>query len=133
VSVTDLPLDEREALADSISPKRLAADRAAQDAQDAQAEQARVAELQDISERIEPTQFAVSDALDEVLAAMQALMDVREKYASVRAEGKELQARARALDIPVPVLEDYATRVLTDYEARKLNESWLRLIHTQLR
>jgi hypothetical protein len=88
-----LTLDERETLADQISPDRLAADRAAQDEQDAQAEQARVAELQDISDRLEPTQAAVTEALDELLAAVQSLMDVREKYASVRAEGKELTTR----------------------------------------
>lgn len=133
MSVAELSIDEREALADSISPERLAADRAAQDEQDEQTEQARLAELQDISDRLEPTQFAVSEALDEVLGAMKMLMSARDKYRAAREDGKVLAGRARKADVPVPVFTDYATRVLTDYEARKLNHAWLELIHEQIR
>lgn len=131
--VAGLTLDEREALAESISPDRIEADRAAQDAADEQREQAAEADAQDIRDRSEPAQAAVTEALDDLLLAMSALLDAREKYASARAAGKNLQARARKLDLPIPVLDEYAERVLKQREVRRINQGWLELIHQQIR
>ncbi len=76
---------------------------------------------------------AVEVALDELILAMGALLDARTKYANARGAGRALRARARKAEVPVPRLDDYASRVLTDYPTRKIDDAWRVAIVSEIR
>lgn len=133
MSVADLPLAEREALAESLSPERLASDRAAQLAADERAAERKRDNENEIREAIPATIVAVNEALLELTASMSALIEARAKYASARSAAAAIQSRARAAGIDVEVVPSYADLVLRDRAARQLNGEWLTTISSQIR
>lgn len=132
MSVADLSIDDREALADSLSPERLAADRAlvtAAEEKAAEWEQANEAEIRELSES---AQADATLKLDNLLLAMGNLIDARLAYSQAQDAGKAIQARARKADLPVPLIDNYPTRVLGDYSTRKIDQAWRQTIASRI-
>lgn len=128
-----LTIDEREALAASLDPEKLAADRALVIAAEAKAAERDEAEEAEIREAIPATIEAVNDALLDLTASMSAHIEARAKYASARSAAAAIQSRARSAGIEVEVVPSYADFVLRDRAARQLNGEWLTTIVSQIR
>ncbi len=127
-----MTLDAREELAESLSPGKLAEDRAlvvAAEAKAAEWEQANEAEIIELSER---AQADATKALDELLLVMVALTAAREVYKQAQDAGAEIRARARKANLPVPLIENYPTRVLTDYPTRQIDQAWRQTIASRI-
>ncbi len=124
MSVQDLTLPEREALASALDPANIAAEKEAQRIADEQLAADRTAEVEDILRSVDDVVMESEKACDDLLIATAAYITARMKYRKVPEAGKAFQNRCRSAEVDVPKLTSYADRVLNDYDAKVVNRTF---------